>query len=252
MPEIIAPKKPSDINTEWMNFVFCEAGLCSTENIESINIEPLGPHVKGLLSSFCRVNLSYKTQLPDLPNSVVVKFPPVKDENKSFGNNWGVFEREVRFYRELAQRSPIRVPKCYYTVLDDSDYNFLLMLEDAGDWSEGDQVQGLSINQTKSAVEAIARFHAYWWESKELSDLKWIPTENRSPLRAFHESWEEFREEHSDVLDSRDIDAGNLITEKGPEIEALSLIGPRTIIHYDFRADNMMFDEQDQIMVLDW
>ena len=252
MPEIIHPKKPSDITAKWMNYAFSEAGFSARDEIAGIDVEPLGPHVKGLLSSFCRVNINYKSPVPNLPKSVVIKFPPERDENKSFGSNWGVYGREIRFYRELAKRSPIRVPKCYFTVLDEFNNNFLLMLEDAGDWIQGDQVNGLTINQTKSAVDAIAKFHAYWWNSKELQDLKWIPIENRSPLRAFHESWEDFREEHSDVLDSRDIDAGNLISQNGPKIEALSKVGPRTIIHYDFRADNMLFDEQDQIMVVDW
>ena len=235
-----------------MNYAFIEAGLCSREDIASIDVQPLGPHVKGLLSSFCRVNINYKSRVQDIPKSVVIKFPPERDENKSFGSNWGVYEREIRFYRELAQRSPIRVPKCYYTVLDDSNNNFLIMLEDAGDWIQGDQIHGLTINQTKSAVVAIAKLHGYWWDSKELEDFKWIPMENRSSLHAFRENWDNFREEHNDILDSRDIDAGNLIAQNGPKIQDLSRIGPRTIIHYDFRADNMMFDEQDQIMVVDW
>ena len=252
LSKITHPKKPGDINLEWMNFAFSEAGLCENGDISKIDVQPLGPHVKGLLSSICRVNISYKGNTQDLPKSVVIKFPPERDENKSFGSNWGVYEREIRFYRELAQRSPIRVPKCYFTVLDDSNNNFLLMLEDAGDWIQGDQVDGLTINQTKSAVIAIAKFHGYWWDSKDLEKLTWVPEENRDHVHSFNDNWYEFKEEHSDILDDQDIYAGDLIAQSGQRIEDLSKIGPRTIIHYDFRADNMMFNEQDEILIVDW
>lgn len=252
MPKIKHPRTPKEISAKWMNYALSDGGYCEPDVIKQIDVQPLGPHVKGLLSSICRVNISYKTKIQDLPKSVVIKFPPERDENRSFGSNWGVYEREIRFYGELAQRSPIRVPKCYFTVLDDTNNNFLLMLEDAGDWIQGDQVDGLTVNQTKSAVQAIAKFHAYWWESKELENYKWIPYENRSPLHTFHDNWNDFKEEHMDILEDRDIHSGDLIAENGQKIEDLSKVGPRTIIHYDFRADNMMFNEQDEILVVDW
>lgn len=252
MSEITHPKKPSDITTEWMNYAFSKAGLCEPNTIMDIDVEPLGPHVKGLLSSICRVNISYKTPTQDLPKSVVIKFPPERDENRSFGRAWGVYEREIRFYRELANKSPIRIPKCYFTVLDDPNNNFLLMIEDAGDWIPGDQINGLSVNQTKSAVTAIAKLHGYWWDSKELQELTWIPEENRDHVHAFKDNWDEFKEEHRDILDDQKIYSGDLIAQSGQKIEDLSKIAPRTIIHYDFRADNMLFNEQDEIMVVDW
>lgn len=252
MSEITHPKKPSDITTEWMNYAFSEAGLCKPNTIMGIDVEPLGPHVKGLLSSICRVIISYKTPVQDLPKSVVIKFPPERDENRSFGSSWGVYEREIRFYRELANKSPIRIPKCYFTVLDDSNNNFLLMIEDAGNWIQGDQINGLSINQTKSTVTAIAKFHGYWWNSKELEELTWMPEENRDHVHAFKDNWDEFKEEHRDILDDQKIYSGDLIAQSGQKIEDLSKIAPRTIIHYDFRADNMLFNEQDDIMVVDW
>ncbi len=246
------PTKPAEITKEWMNYAFSEGGVCKSGAIHNIDVQPLGPHVKGLLSSICKVNISYKTKTQNLPESVVIKFPPERDENRSFGSNWGVYEREIRFYRELAKRSPIRVPKCYFTVLDDSNNNFLLMLEDAGDWIPGDQINGLTINQTKSAVVAIAKSHGYWWDSKELENFKWMPKENRSPLSAFRDNWNDFKLEHYEVLSELDIAAGDLIAKSGQRIHDLSKISPRTIIHYDFRADNMMFNKQDEILVVDW
>ncbi len=252
MSEINHPKKPSEITANWMNYALNEVGLCSIDDIVGIDVQPLGPHVKGLLSSICRVNIECKSQAQDLPQSVVIKFPPERDENKNFGTKMRVYEREQRFYRELASRCPIRIPKCYFSVMDEANDEYLLMLEDARDWMPGDQVDGLTVNQTKSAVLAISKFHSYWWESKELEELTWIPEENRDHEHAFHDNWDDFKEEHKDILNEQYLYIGDTIAQSGRRIKDLTQVGPRTIIHYDFRADNMMFNEKDEILVVDW
>ena len=252
MPLLTHPKKPSDITTEWINYALSEVGLCENGAITEIDVEPLGPHVKGLLSSICRVNIDCETNIENFPKSVVIKFPPENDENRNFGNKMRVFEREQRFYRELANKCPARIPKCYYTLMNEANNDFILMIEDGKDWTPADQVDGLTANQTKSAVIEIAKLHAYWWESEELEKLTWMPEENRDHIHTFNHNWYEFKEEHSDVLNKQYLYIGDIIAQSGQKIEDLSKIGPRTIIHYDFRADNMLFNEKDEILVVDW
>ena len=252
MSEVIHPKKPSEITTEWMNYALSKAGFCRKGAITKIKVEPLGPHVKGLLSAICRVNIECNSLVQDLPKSVVIKFPPESDVNKNFGNKMRVFEREQKFYRELADRCPARIPTCYFTLMDEANNDFILMIEDGKDWTPADQVDGLTVNQTKSAVLEIAKLHAYWWQSDELEKLTWMPEENRDHIRAFNDNWDEFKEEHNDVLNEQYLYIGDIIAQSGNKIEDLSKIGPRTIIHYDFRADNMLFNEKDEILIVDW
>lgn len=252
MSHIKHPKKPGDITSEWMNYAFSEAGLCKSGSISAIDVQPLGTSVQGLLSSLCRVAITYEAKKPELPDSVIIKFPSELEENKNFASNIGAYERELRFYRELAARSPIRVPECYYNVIDEKDDNYILVLEDAGSWTQGDQLRGLTADQTRSAVKAISGFHGYWWGSPELEKLGWIPENNLDLIHSFRDNWEEFSTEHKEILSDKDIAAGDLIARSGKRIHDLSLLSPRTIIHYDFRADNMMFNEKDEIMVLDW
>ena len=252
MSEIKHPKKPSEITTEWIKYSFSEGGICESVAITDIQVEPLGTPVIGLLSSLCRVFITYETNKPELPQSVVVKFPSELEDNKNLGNNFRAYEREVRFYRELAQRSPIRVPVCYYNVLDKENDNYIIVLEDAGSWIPGDQVVGLNTFQTRSAIKAISKLHGYWWDSRELEKLDWIPGENIDSLHSFQDNWNEFSKEHKEILNDKDIEAGEVISQSGPRIHELCMISPRTIIHSDFRAENMMFKENGEIMVLDW
>jgi len=246
------PKKPGDITSEWINYAFSEAGLCKSGSISAIDVQPLGTPVQGLLSSLCRVAITYESKSSELPDSVIIKFPSELEENKNFASKIGAYERELRFYRELAAISPIRVPECYYNVMDEKSDDYILVLEDAGSWTQGDQLRGLTVHQTRSALKAISRFHGYWWGSPELEKLGWIPEQNLDLIRAFRDNWEEFSTEHREILSGEDIAAGDLISRSGQKIHELILISPKTIIHYDYRADNMMFKEKDGIMVLDW
>jgi hypothetical protein len=242
LSDIKQPKNPQDITPGWINYALSEAGICGLGAIRDIKVERLGPHVQGLLSLICRVRISYIAEGSRLPASVVIKFPPESEQAQELGNGYRAFERELRFYRELAGRSPIRTPICYFNFMDAENFIYILVLEDEVGWSPATQETGLTINEMRSAVQAITRFHGYWWDSKELENLKWIPEENRSSIRGFSDYWVDFSNEHKEVLSSRDIAAGNLIAESGQKIHDLSLKSPRTIIHYEFRADNMMFN----------
>lgn len=188
MPEISQPRKPREITREWMDYALSEAGICSHDAIRDINVERLGPHVQGLLSSICRVRISYEENNPDLPASVVIKFPPESEAAQELGSSYGAFERELMFYRELAGRSPIRTPKCYFSFMNERNFIYILVLEDVGGWTPAMQETGLTINQTRAAVRAISKFHGYWWDSKELESFKWMPEENRSSVHGFSDN----------------------------------------------------------------
>lgn len=252
MPEINQPRKPQEVTTGWMNYALCEAGICDAGAIRDIKVERLGPQAQGLLSSICRVRISYEAEEPGLPATVVIKFPPESEAAQELGNSYSAFERELMFYRKLAGRSPIRTPKCYFNFMDAENFIYILVLEDVGGWTPATQETGLTINQTRSAVQAISKFHGYWWDSEELEGLKWMPEENRSSVHGFGDNWKDFSAEHREVLSDRDIAAGDLIARSGQKIHDLSRISPRTIIHYDYRADNMMFNENDEILIVDW
>jgi len=235
-----------------MNYAFSEAGLCKPGSVSAIDVQPLGTPIQGLLSALRRVVITYKAKRPGLPGSVVIKFPSELEENKNFASGFGAYEREIRFYRELSATSPLRVPECYYNIMDKKNGDYILVLEDAGSWTPGDQLKGLTDNQTISAVKAISGFHGYWWDSPELEKLRWMPEQNLDLINSFQDNWENFSEEHKEILSGDDTSAGDLIARSGRKILDLTMVSPRTIIHYDFRADNMMFKDKDEIMILDW
>ena len=252
MTAIDHPKTANEITRDWIGFALEEAGICKNSQVIAIDVKPLGGDVSGFLSSICRVNLSYDSLGPGLPASYVIKFPPAEDINRKFAQTFRANERELLFYRQIAPGAPLRIPKCYYSVMEEETGNYVLVLEDEKDWKTGNQVEGLSRKQVETAIREIAKLHAQWWDSPKLKRLDWMPHQNRDIKSSFAENWPEFSEEHRDILSERDIKAGDLISQSGEKIQELIHSDPMTIAHTDFRADNLMFMGEDKVLVLDW
>ena len=82
------------------------------------------------MSDMSRLLLTYDTDTPGVPESIIAKFPPTDADSHSTGLELGFFEGESGFYRELADRTEIRTPRCYYSQFDANTGQFLILLED--------------------------------------------------------------------------------------------------------------------------
>src|SRR5262249_30982820 len=135
---------------------------------------------------------------------------------------------------------------------------FLLLLEDLAPARCGDQVAGCSPEDAETAIRAIGKFHATWWESPRLEALAWMPLLDHfvAPYHdSFRKAWAPFVEKEGDRLPPA-------VRRIGEHLEACFPIAweqlarpPRTIAHGDFRLDNLLFPPipgGDSIAVVDW
>ena len=101
------------------------------------------------------------------------------DENsRSSGIGLGVYEREVRFYRELAPRLGGPLAGCHVAVFEPEGGWFTLLLEDAAPAVQGDQIAGCSIDQARLAVHELAELHAPVFGDPELGATPWLNQPN--------------------------------------------------------------------------
>jgi aminoglycoside/choline kinase family phosphotransferase len=165
------------------------------------------------------------------------------------------YEREVQFYRELASRMPIRVPRCYGSVMDVAADDYLILLEDLGALPMGDDATGCTAAQAERAVAAIGRVHAAWWDNAELEALPWLPVAN-APVHqiaepAYQQSVGPFLDLFGDHLSPR----MRAITEKMQThvVDLLDtlVLPPNTLTHGDYRLDNLFFDGGG-VAAIDW
>lgn len=68
-----------------------------------------------------------------VPATPVVKLPFSIKEGADFAESTHAYEREIRFYREMAPRTPIRVPRMFATIMEPADEVFSLVMEDLKD-----------------------------------------------------------------------------------------------------------------------
>src|SRR5262249_4856440 len=155
-------------------------------------VQAIGQEV-GFLDGLSRLHLTYDHDEGGAPSSVVVKLPSREAAYRQIGDRYNAYERENHFYKDVAPRSPIRLPRCFYRGMDQAANAYLLVLEDLGALTAGDQVHGLTQARASAAVAAIGRLHACWWETPALEALDWMPHRNIQPAR-YRQFWPRFRQ----------------------------------------------------------
>jgi hypothetical protein len=252
-PPLALPRTVAEITPSWLTQALRAGGGLTRSNVVAVASQAIGQQV-GFLDGLARLYLTYDHDEGDAPRSVVVKIPSCESAYRRIGDRYHAYEREFRFYGDVAPGAPVRLPRCYYRVMDREADAYLLVLEDLGSLAAGDQVRGLTRDQAGAAVETIGRLHARWWEAPALEALDWMPRRNIQPAR-YGQFWPRFRQTIGPLLPAPALAIGEKL---GGHLEGLlrAMEGrPSTIVHSDYRADNLLFDDPsrpDPVVVVDW
>ena len=136
-----------DVTNEWLSELL-------GDEIGSISRERIGD---GLVGMNLRVVLA--DHAPELPDSVVLKLPSTDETSRMTGIMLRNYEREVKFYLQLADTVDIRVPHCHHGSWDEASGDFVLVLEDMTPAAEGNQITGCDVATARIAVAELARLH---------------------------------------------------------------------------------------------
>ena len=255
------PLVTEDASPEFLTRALQSTGVIDADTVVAeVEHDRIGEGV-GLMCSLARLTLRYKGAAHGAPSSVILKLPSPLPENRGIGDHFGFYEREGRFYAEISESLPVRVPHCYYNHIDTDENQFALIIEDFGGRTMVSQVAGIEFERAAEAVRALALVHAEWWTSPQLDTLTWMPRAIDEQIISagfqYRRVWDHFVELFADRLPDGAIDLGERI---GPSWEAMHTAlyerTPTTICHGDFRADNLMFDDsstgRDHVGILDW
>jgi hypothetical protein len=94
-------------------------------------------------------------------------------------------ESEARFYRDVAPRTPMNTPACYFAGVDREAGQSIVLIEDLIPMGVTfcRAHAPLTFPQVARFLDAQARYHAHWWDSPDLADdgeLSWILTQLRN------------------------------------------------------------------------
>lgn len=219
--------------------------------VEGFEEEVIGAG-RGFVSTTTRLRL--RTDPPGCePAAVVLKSESANPVFQGLSRQLRAFEREVRFYRELAPPLADQLPRVHGC--SDGDDDHWLLMDDLSDLRPGDQVRGLSQEEVGAVLRRIARVHARYWQDPGLQERPWLPC---------HTFW--FTGDFTDVLPAFERDyalrlgdaAMDLIREavaRNDAIEAALRLRPWTLVHGDLRADNLLFGgaaDDPVATILDW
>jgi hypothetical protein len=214
----------------------------------------------GQVGHCVRYAIKYAGDAAHAPASIVGKFPSDDPTSRATGIALGNYEREVRFYEQLAPALTIRVPHCFHAEFDPATSDFVLLLEDMAPSEQGDQLAGCSVDIAASALEQIARMHIAHWGDESLADLPWLQQwsgPGAQMVQGMYLSvWEGFVGRYGDVLDDEQLALGAGL---GPVLAATiqANTGPFTLTHGDYRLDNMLIaadaaTDPEGVCVVDW
>jgi hypothetical protein len=166
------------------------------------------------------------------------------------------FEKEVGFSSTLAPTVDVRTPRCWYAALADDRLGFTLLLDDLAPARPGVQVDGCSATQAEDAVRNLAGLHAPRWNDASLRDLSFLtPTDEGGAAflgEILAQATDTFVGRYADRLEATDVAT---LHEAAEAIAAWALARPRpfTVVHGDYRLDNLMFPPSGEgVAALDW
>ncbi len=254
------PTTTSEITSTWLTEVLRQSGTLGDEgSVASLELDPAASGV-GFMGEVGKLGITYHGAGVDAPATLIAKFPTHSPEVRAMFHPTRIYEREHRFYRELADRSPLRTPAIHHVTCEvassPDDERYLLLMEDLSSLTLGDQVAGVSPEQARRAVVALAGHHAAFWNGAGLENADFVPVIN-GPLNQagasiYEVSLPGFMDAFGDAIkpELRDY-VRDYASYRAQMLDDLAAM-PHTLVHFDFRADNLLFDDDGSVAVVDW
>jgi hypothetical protein len=245
---------PETVTVSFFTEQLQKAGYAGVEVTDFVGA-PIGT---GQIGECIRYALSLSGDDGSAPHSLIGKFPSRDPQSRQTGVQLRNYIKEVSFYRTLQGTLEIRTPRCYFAEIEGEGPTFMLLLEDLSPSLPGDQLKGCSPAVARAAVLELVGLHAPSWCDEALRDVEWLDeaTEDRVALgRAIYQAQlAPFLARFQDRLEPDEVGIIEAVaSSKGPPFELLS--DPFSLVHIDYRLDNLMIDEQAEstsVCAVDW
>ena len=223
----------------------------------SLAATPIGAGV-GFMSEVARLDIEWSPETsPVLPNRLVVKVATRSDANRRMALEYGLYEREVRFYRDLAPVAGLVTPRTYVVDLDADRGDMVIVMEDMA----VDDVTGggaFDDEQLFAATGDLATFHATWWGEVATRRPTWVPVLD-GPVWSTHQqlfgaAWAALAAEDELSRPASFLAFGESLVRAIPALQRQLSLDPVTLVHFDLRRSNLFFVEVNgpHLAAVDW
>jgi hypothetical protein len=247
------PSHPDAVRPDWLTEQLRAAGLLDGASVTAIRWEAIGT---GQVGDSARFHLSYDRPRAG-PATVAGKFPAADETSRSTAGAFRLYAKEVGFYREIAPYLDVRVPQVLAAEIAPDNVDFVLLFEDLGPARGGNQLASCSLRDARAAMRQAAAIHAPSWNNPALTGLDWLaplPGQVDQIKALYGQAQIIFEERYKDLLEPEFMAICAALNEARHDWFGHEG-GYRSIIHGDFRLDNLLFDIKggaEEIAVLDW
>lgn len=252
------PDSFADITPDWLTEALRAEGHLTTGRVTAVSRRQIGEG-SGFMGQISLLVVDYDGAPAGLPGSFVAKMAAEPGPNRQMGVDYRIYEKESRFYAELASHVALRTPKPYVNRFDPVTHSFVLLLENLAPMEVGSELRAPTDDQVRLAVREMARFHAAWWDPDGTRIPTWIPRLCDPPWGSHQQFWEfawpMFLEQRGEAVNPAMRRAGDLMVSRVLALQEVMVRPPVTIIHMDWRLANLFFagpDGGDPFGVVDW
>ena len=240
------------ITAEWLNGALEDNGV-DHPGVAAVGAGPM-PGIVGMLGEVGLVDITW-AGATDLPTTMVGKCPLDDDTARLYNQVMQTYTREAGFYRDLADKVPMAVPRCFVNAESDDKQQQMLLIEKI-EGTDGDILVGADFDTVALLVEKMAKMHGRFWMDQEMADLPWMLDWRAESFKLgipiVQDGWNTFAEREPDTY-SKELAhfcAGSWVNDTE---HWLDLYAQRdwTYVHADFELDNMMHTDDD-VVVFDW
>ena len=237
------PVHPDEVTPAWLSERLCA-------RVQSVSWEPIGT---GQVGDSVRFHLDGE----GVPDTLAGKFPAADETSRGTAAMFGLYRKEVEFYRQAAPLLDVRVPQTFAAEASEDGASFVLIFEDLGPARQGDQIVGCTLEEAKAAIVQAAAIHAPSWRRPEILEAEWIQPPEDLGARVgvmYPQAQALFRERYADTLEPDYMNVCEQLAEQAATYFRRDL-DIQCLVHGDFRLDNMLFDIRggsEPIAILDW
>ena len=239
-------ERPADLTADWLT------AAVGAGRIGAFEVERIGT---GQMSECYRVRLDYAAG--EGPASVILKVAASDPVSRQTGHALGLYEREVRFYSELAPGLGGPVAQCFHASYDPDSGVFALLLDDAAPAEVGDEIRGATLADATLALTHLGHLHAPLIGSQALAATAWLGAASPMNQALLTQLFVGFLDRYGEVITPEQRTVCQRLVDSFDAYVAAEAAPQRVkgLVHGDYRLDNMLFGRPGalrDLTVVDW
>lgn len=251
------PATPGELTRGWLTGALRASGaLAPGASVLRFTATPMGAG-SGFMGALVRLAIDYD-DAGDAPRSLVAKFAGAPGHHRDMAMQFKLYEREVRFYQEVAPALADVAPRCHIAEIDPATGDSVLLLEDLGDYRTGDQAEGCSAEQARMVIDILASLHARNWG--QIDRFGWAPridgdVQIGGAAAGCAYGWDALADRFGHRIDKAILDRRDAYLAAIPAMHRRMATPVQTLVHGDVRLDNLMFGVREShrpAVALDW